>query len=98
MEEKEFEQIDWKEQILENFDAGKIHDEWFDSYDWQYVNTMAITLSQCRMIEKILNEHSEILSETNKKVLSRVLRNGEYKESDRETLNRVRKLYLKLIK
>ena len=98
MEEKEFEQIDWKEQILENFDAGKIHDEWFDSYDWQYVNTMAITLSQCRMIEKILNEHSEILSETNTKVLSRVLRRGEYKESDRETLNRVRKLYLKLIK
>ena len=96
MEDKEYKLIDWKEQILEKFDADKIHDEWFDK--WELTNTMAITLSQCDMLEKILNEHSEILSETNKKVLSRVLQNGEYKESDRETLNRVRKLYLKLIK
>ena len=98
MEEKEYKLVDWKEQILEKFDADKIHDEWLDSYDWKYDDTMSITQSQSEMIERILGDESFILSKRQVDVLNRVLNEGKYREGDRRILNKIRKHYLEGVK
>ena len=92
MEEKEYRLVDWKEQILEKFDADKIHDEWLDT--WEYDDTMSITQSQCEMIEQILGDESFHLSKRQVDVLNRVLHEGIYREGDRVLLNIIRKSYL----
>lgn len=98
MEEKEYKLIDWQEQILEKFDADEIHNEWYDSYDWQYDDWMPITQSQCEMIERILSDESYELSKRQVDVLNRVLHEGKYRERDRMILNKIRKHYLEGVK
>lgn len=94
MDEKEYKLVDWQEEILEKFDAGKTQDEWFDSYDWEYDDTMSITQSQCEMIERVLSDESFLLSKRQVDVLNRVVHEGKYREVDRRILNKIRKYYL----
>ena len=96
MEEKEYKLIDWKEQILEKFDADEIHNDWLDT--WEYDDTMSITQSQSEMIERILGDESFILSKRQVDVLNRVLNEGKYREGDRRILNKIRKHYLEGVK